>query len=271
MVCNLGLMVGRPILKFGVMKIRIVEDPSPEAWNRVRGYASRMRQVRVNDQPNVVVDTFHRFCLSSPPGGWFPALQDLYWGITESNLPFANLFFSPHLEKISIYTSWPLSIPEDPQKFSAAIASMISALPTSALQLPPHLPGPTVRCSDKPFNSASPPPYLARRMPSASPRITFTPVFPPLVSFVLGDGAHGWFSLFGRMEDGTHVILQYTIYNKIRRRLESSLEFRGWEEVGRESLLSSLGGGDSRYGGLVALPYTTDSSWFGRAPTHATA
>ena len=44
---------------------------------------------------------FNKLRLDSPPGGWFPALQDLSWYITDSNLPYANLFFSPHLKSIS--------------------------------------------------------------------------------------------------------------------------------------------------------------------------
>ena len=45
-------------------------------------------------------ETFNKLCLNSPPGGWLPALRDLSWCIAGSNLPYADIFFSPNLRKI---------------------------------------------------------------------------------------------------------------------------------------------------------------------------
>jgi len=79
-------------------------------------------------------ETLLKLRLSAPPGGWFPALQNLDWHITKSNLLFADLFFSPHLKKISIYPSLSWSYSGIPPDALSAIASTISGLPTSSLQ-----------------------------------------------------------------------------------------------------------------------------------------
>ena len=116
------------------MKFGIVGDPPPEAWNRVQRYASWMHRVCVNERLDSAEDTFQKLRLSSPVGGWFPALQVLSWRITESNLPHIDLFFSPRLRNLFIFTP-PLwdhhgALPD----ILPALASTISALPASALQ-----------------------------------------------------------------------------------------------------------------------------------------
>jgi len=91
-----------------------------------------MHRVCVEDWMILEEETLNKLRLNSPPGGWFPALQGLSWCITEFNLPYADLFFSPHLKRISIYVSWfntalPLST-------LPTLASIISALPISSLE-----------------------------------------------------------------------------------------------------------------------------------------
>jgi len=78
--------------------------------------------------------TFNKLRINSPPGGWFPALQDLFISITESNLLYADLFFSPCLKTIRIYVTWPWHNAALPLGFSQTFTSIISALPTSNLE-----------------------------------------------------------------------------------------------------------------------------------------
>jgi len=83
----------------------IVGDPSPVAWGRIWRYASWMRRVDVEEWTILGGDTLLKLRLNSPPsGGWFPALRILIWSMVENSLPYADLFFSPHLEDISLFT-----------------------------------------------------------------------------------------------------------------------------------------------------------------------
>ena len=116
-------------------QLTIVGDPSPEDWSRVQRYASWMRQVRVEEITTLGEETFNKLRLNSPSGGWFPALQDLSWCITTPNLPYADIFFSPHLRKISIAPAESWNKTEFPPNILPTFTSTISALPTSNLQL----------------------------------------------------------------------------------------------------------------------------------------
>ena len=192
-----------------------------------------MRQVHVDNRVSLGKETFEKLRLNSPPGGWFPTLQDLSWIITESNLPYADLFFSPHLKRISIRVAWlsngvPLGI-------LTALVSAISTLSTSSLERisvgADHRTMPwehfkdsfssiVLRCGQSfteyetpvPLSNAAldhliqlphlrtwrihgpPPDYLASSLPL---------VFPPLRELTLGEGAaRGWFPLLGRLADG---------------------------------------------------------------------
>ena len=93
-----------------------------------------MRQVSVDERMSLGEETFEKLRLNSPPGGWFPALQDLSWTITESNLPYANLFFSPHLKTISIRATRLWYNTGVPPGILPTLAEAISALPTSSLE-----------------------------------------------------------------------------------------------------------------------------------------
>ena len=78
--------------------------------------------------------TLNKLRLNSPPGGLFPTLQDLSLSIAESDLPYADLFFSPHLKRIHIYVSWSRDNIALPPGFLQTLASIVSALPTSCLE-----------------------------------------------------------------------------------------------------------------------------------------
>ena len=117
-----------------MFQFRLVEDPPPEAWNRVQRYASWMHELSVDGQLTLGEDVVQKLRLNLPAGGWFPALEVSSWTATESNLPYVDLFLSLHLKRISIY----MSPSRDTRGISygvlLAIVATISALPTSALQ-----------------------------------------------------------------------------------------------------------------------------------------
>ena len=220
-------------LKFGVTQLRIVGDPSSEAWERVKRYASWMRQVRINERSNAVEETFCKLRLGSPAGGWFPALQDLSWRITGSELPHTDLFFSPHLKRIYVYTPWWWGSSDVSCSILAAIASTISALPASTLQFlsvdvsscdaPPayfkdSLSSVILRCgpslmeltsmvplSDAAVNHLIQLPHLQiwhiQGPPPTYSNSSLPLTSPPLVKVVLRGATRGWLSLFQRLED----------------------------------------------------------------------
>jgi len=195
-------------------------------------------------------ETLKKLRLNSPPGGWFPALQDLLWCITESNLPCADLFFSPHLKRISIYASWwwkntTLPLP--------TLASIISALPTSSLermsvgvkyrtlswaQLKDSFSSVILRCgpSFTDYNSSVPLSDAALdhliHLPHLhtwhihGPPPTYSPsslplVFPPLRELTLGEGAAcGWLPLLRRLEDGASAVQCVTPLSKAKEFLK---------------------------------------------------
>ena len=63
-----------------------------------------MREVRVDNFFPLKEEIYNKLRLNSPPGGWLPALQDLTLYITQTNLPYADLSFSPRLKRFSIST-----------------------------------------------------------------------------------------------------------------------------------------------------------------------
>ena len=207
----------------------------------------------MNDGSNVAEDTFHKLRDNSPAGGWFPASQCLSWRITESNLAHTDLFFSPHLKKISVYAPQRWIGSEVPSNILATISSTISALPTSALQFlsvsiycavplthfTDSLSSVILRCgpslmeftSTVPLSDAAvdhliqlphlrtwriegpPPSYSASPLP---------PVFPPLTKLALGkDAVRGWLSLFQRSEDDVPTMQGVTPLSKTKESLES--------------------------------------------------
>ena len=221
-------------LKFGVAQFRIVKHPQPEAWKRAQRYAPWMRGVHVWELWSTLgEDAFRELRLNSPAGGWFPALQNLTWVITKSNLPYADIFLPPHLKEVSIYVSGSWADFGAPHNILSTITPIISALPTSALQslcigaerrgvpwaeFKEVFSSVVLRCgpsltkftsmaqlSDAAINhlirlpllhtwiAGGPPPNFS---PSSLP-----PVFPPLVRLTLRDSAAcGWLPLFERLE-----------------------------------------------------------------------
>ena len=77
--------------------------------------------------------TLQKLRHNSPASRWFPGLQGLVWPVSRWSIPYIDLFFSPHLRNISIFLSWSGGS-EIPCDVLPAIASAISALPTSALR-----------------------------------------------------------------------------------------------------------------------------------------
>ena len=199
-------------------------------------------------------DTFRRLRLNSPTTGrWFPALRDLTWCITKYNFPYADLFFTPHLEKVSILISSTWLNSEIPRDILPAVTSTISAIPGSALQhllismshrrvpwehFKESLSSVVLRCgpsltefiSPIPLSDAAvdhlihlpnldiwdieypPPSYSASPLPST---------FPPLTDLSLGENAHEWLSLFGRLEGGAPPVPGAGPLSRLKESLET--------------------------------------------------
>ena len=194
-----------------------------------------MHRVRVDEWSSALEEsTLCQLRLNSPATGrWFPALRVLSWWITEDNPTYADLFLSPHLEKVSISVSWTWSDSEVPRDILLAIASTIAALPASSLQhvfigvdhygmpweyFKEALSSVILRCGPSLTEFASPIPLSDAAVnhllhlphlriwhvegPPPNYSASSSPlVFPPLTEFTLGEGAgHGWLSLIGRLE-----------------------------------------------------------------------
>ena len=214
-----------------------------------------MRRVRVYDWSTIAGDAFDEFCLNPPAGGWFPALQELDWEITESNLSYVDLFLSPHLRAYSLVTPWSWNGCEVSRDLLETIASTLHALPASALQilfidfrscdadahstyLKESLSSTILRCgislteltslvplSDAAINHLIQLPHLhtwhiegppPNYSPSSLPRD-----FPPLTELNLGGGAgRGWVYLFQHLEDGVSALGGVTPLSKVKKSLK---------------------------------------------------
>ena len=201
----------------------------------------------------ITEDTFRKLCLNSPIGGWFLVLQDIHWGITESNLLHTDVFFPPHLTRITIYMprSWRNS--KLSRDILVAFTSTITALPASTLQsLSIHVergapsvgledtlssvalqcgPSLTEFASPIPLSDAAvihliqlphlhtlrienpPPNYSASSLPLA---------FPPLTKLTLGENVvHKWLPLFERPEDGGSIVQNAPPLSRVKASLKS--------------------------------------------------
>lgn len=224
-----------------------MRDPLPEDWKRVKRYASWMREVCVDNSPALGEDTFRELPLNSPAGGWFPALRGLSWHITESNLPYVDLFFSPYLSEVSIFPpqSWSSS------RVMRTVASTISGLPTTPLQslwvsyttpwvdLTESLSSVVLRCGSSltEFTSSIPLSDMAMNHlvhlpnlrscrvegpPPSYSALPTPPIFPSLMGFMLGRGAtRGWLSLFRRLEDSVSSTQCVTPLSRMKESLWS--------------------------------------------------
>ena len=194
-----------------------------------------MRHVEVGEWRALGEETFNKLRLNSPPGGWFPALQDLSWCITESNLPYADLFFSPHLKRVSIHAALLWNNTGVPSHILPTSASKISALPTSSLKqisvdvnhqkvpwkhFTDSFSSVILRCGSSLMVYDSPVPlsnaaldhlvqlphlhgWRIRGPPPNWPASSWPLVFPPLMELTPGKStARGCLSLLGRLEDG---------------------------------------------------------------------
>ena len=174
-------------------------------------------------------DTICKLRLNSPAGGWFPALQYYYLWITKPSLPHASLFLSQNLKEIRI--SVPLL--EYLHDVLPDVSSAISQLPTTALQrlhvdfglnetprgcLNDSLSSVVLRCGPSLTEFSSPIPLSDAAIdhlihlphlhtwhvegPPPNYSTSSLPLdFPPLVQFVLGEGAaNGWLSLLKLLE-----------------------------------------------------------------------
>lgn len=233
-----------------------MEDPSPEAWHRLWRYASWMRQLCVDWLSTPEEDALCKLRLNSPASRPFPALQDLTLFVTESNLPYADLFFSPHLKKISVYTVLLQRDSEIPRDVLPIVASTIFALPASALQylhvdisegyckvpltyFTDSLSSVVLRCGPSLVEFVSPIPlsdvatnhlihlphlrtWFTIGPPPSYSALSLPLVFPPLTEFVLGDGAvGGWLSLICRLEHSVSTPRGVTPLSKMKELLNS--------------------------------------------------
>ena len=233
-------------------------NPSPEAWSRVRRYASWMRRVRVDEWLSPLEeDTLRHLRLNSPTTGrWFPALRDLSWCITKYNPPYADLFLSPHLERVSIYTSWTQRESAIPLDILPTIASTIAALSVSTLRrllvgmdsygmsweyFKDTLSSVILRCgpslteltspiplSDAAVNHVLQLPHLhiwhIEGPPPNHSTSSLPLVFPPLTELTLGedpDAGCGWLSLFRRLEDRDSTSRGVTPLSRMKKTLDS--------------------------------------------------
>ena len=194
-----------------------------------------MRQVSVNERMPYGEETFEKLRLNSPPGGWFPALQHLTWCPTESNLPYTDLFFSPHLKSVFIYEPYSWNRTGVPPEILPTLVSTIYALPTSSLgrisvsvgrramswaDFKDSFSSIVLRCGPSFTEYNSPVPLSNAALdhliqlphlriwrihgpPPDYPASSLPLVFPPLRKLTLGEGAaRGWLPLLGRLEDG---------------------------------------------------------------------
>ena len=191
-----------------------------------------MHQVRMEEWTSLERETFNKFRINSPSGGWFPALRDLSWCLTETNLPYIDLFFSPCLKSFSFHQelSWSNTSPPNVRPI---LASALLALPTSGLErISGQIGHPRgyfkdsfssvvlgcgpsfteydspIPLSDVAINHLIQLPHLHTLSiydPPPDYSTTSLPlVFPPLKKLTLGDtAARGWLSLLRRLEDGT--------------------------------------------------------------------
>lgn len=195
-----------------------------------------MRQAQI-ELFGLKADALRLVLRNSPPGGWFPALQELFWAVEEANIPYCPIFFSPQLRRVHLFTNW-RGDPTAPPDLSA-VASAVSQLPASTLKLLnlhvrfiwfSSLPfeesasslvlrcGPSLtrfstrtQLSDEALNHLVQLPYLDTVLidcpPPRCPGTSFPPIFPRLKKLSLGKaGAHGWLSLFGQLENGISAV-----------------------------------------------------------------
>ena len=226
-----------------------------------------MREVRVEDSIPLEEEIYHELHLNSPPGGWFPALQDLTLYITATNIRYTDLFFSQNLKRIHISMEKLLwgNFFTVPFAVHSNLDSFILPLPTSNLErisvgvcsrMAPweHFKDPfssvVLRCGP-PFTEYDSPiplsnaalnhliqlPHLRTWRIHGPPPTYYAsslpPVFPPLREFTLGNGAAcGWLPLLRRLEASAPTMQGVTPLSKAKE----SLKVLNIEDISRISI-----------------------------------
>ena len=211
-----------------------------------------MHHVSLDEQTPLGEETSKKLHSNLPPGGWFPALRDLSWCITELNIPYADLFLSPHLQSISIGASWSWTNTVFSRAILQTLASIISALPASSLErlfvensdlkipwarFKDSFSSVILRCGPSFTEYDSPVPLSNAAMvhlirlphlhtlrihgpPPTYPTSSVPLAFPPLKELTLGEGAAcGWFSLLRGLEDGASTTQGVTPLSKAKESL----------------------------------------------------
>ena len=213
-----------------------------------------MRRVCLDEWKLLGEETSKKLHSNLPPGGWFPALRDLSWNITELSVLHADLFLSPHLQSIYICAAWSWNNTGVPPAILPTLVSIISALPTSSLEQilvdASHLKIPwedfkdsfssiILRCGSSFTEYDSPVPLSNAALdhllhlphlriwrihgpPPTYSTSSFPLVFPPLRELTLGEGAaRGWLPLLGRLEGGVSTAQCVTPLSKAKEFLEA--------------------------------------------------
>ena len=198
-------------------------------------------------------ETFKKLRLNAPPGGWFPTLQDLSFCIKESNIPYAELFFSPHLKRISILLTVAWKYTGVPLRVLPTLVPTLSALPTSSLErisvhtrhrmvpwahLKDLFSSIVLRCGSSFTEYDSPVPLSDAALhhliqlphlrtwyiygpPPTCPTSSLPLVFPPLRELTLGeDATRGWLPLLKRLDGGVATAQGVTPLSKAKESLK---------------------------------------------------
>jgi len=212
-----------------------------------------MRRVCLDEWRPLGEETSKKLHSNLPPGGWFPALRDLSWCITELSVLHADLFLSPHLQSVSISAAWSWNNTGVPLTILPTLVSIISALPTSSLRRisvdASHQTMPwahfkvsfssvILRCGPSFTEYYSPVPlsndaldhlihlphlhtWRIHGPPPTYPTSSLPLVFPPLRKLTLGEGAAcGWLPLLRRLEDGASTAQYVTPLSKAKEFLK---------------------------------------------------
>ena len=212
-----------------------------------------MRKVSLNEGTSLGEETSKKLHSNLPPGGWFPALRDLSWYITELNVLHIDLFLSPHLQTISIRAAWTWNNTGVPPAILPTLVSITSALPTSSLErisvTTNHLTMPwahfknslssvILRCGSSFTEYDSPVPLSNAALhhlihlphlhtwrihgpPPTYPTSSLPLVFPPLRQLTLGDdAARGWLPLLRRLDDDSSTTQCVTPLSKAKEFLK---------------------------------------------------
>jgi len=213
-----------------------------------------MHRVYLEEWRPLGEETSNKLRSNLPPGGWFPALRDLSWCITELSVLHADLFLSPHLQRVSISVAWSWRNTGVPPAILPTLVSIISTkLPTSSLEKisvdTNHLTMPwehfkasfssvVLRCGSSFTEYDSPVPLSNAAMdhlihlphlhtwrihgpPPTYPTSSLPLVFPPLRELTLvKNAARGWLPLLRRLEDGASAAQCATPLSKAKEFLE---------------------------------------------------